>query len=129
MTTFIPGARWRGKRLAIARPRHAREEGLPFPFGAEWPASYDITMDALVRELAKCQSRNGYLSAFPEEHFDRLRDGVRVWAPFYTLHKIMQACSTCTRSEETRRRCRWPPAWRSGSSAGQGHCPTSTWNA
>ena len=51
VTTFIPGGRWREKRLAIIRPRHAREEGLPFPFGAEWPASYDITMDALVREL------------------------------------------------------------------------------
>jgi len=37
--------------VAITRPRRAREEGLPFPFGAEWPISYDITMDALVREL------------------------------------------------------------------------------
>jgi outer membrane lipoprotein-sorting protein len=51
VTTFIPGARWEGKPVAIIRPRHAREEGLPFPFGAEWPTSYDITMDALVREL------------------------------------------------------------------------------
>jgi hypothetical protein len=31
----------------------------------------------------------GYLSAFPEELFDRLRAGRPVWAPFYTLHKIM----------------------------------------
>ena len=47
--------------------------------------------DALVAELAKCQKAigNGYLSAFPEEFFDRLRNGVAVWAPFYTLHKIM----------------------------------------
>lgn len=51
VTTVIPGGRWRGKPLSIIRPRHAREEGLPFPFGAEWPSSYDITMDALVREL------------------------------------------------------------------------------
>jgi outer membrane lipoprotein-sorting protein len=51
VTTFIPGANWRGKRVAITRPRRAREEGLPFPFGAEWPVSYDVTMDALVREL------------------------------------------------------------------------------
>ncbi|HZO22379.1 MAG TPA: beta-L-arabinofuranosidase domain-containing protein [Steroidobacteraceae bacterium] len=45
----------------------------------------------LARELAKCQAalRTGYLSAFPEEFFDRLRAGQRVWAPFYTLHKIM----------------------------------------
>jgi DUF1680 family protein len=43
----------------------------------------------LVSELARCQQPNGYLSAFPEEFFDRLRDGRGVWAPFYTLHKIM----------------------------------------
>jgi DUF1680 family protein len=47
--------------------------------------------DRLVTELAACQDAlgNGYLSAFPEEFFDRLRDGKPVWAPFYTLHKIM----------------------------------------
>src|SRR4030095_2788965 len=45
----------------------------------------------LVAELAKCQKAlgNGYLSAFPETFFDRLRAGTNVWAPFYTLHKIM----------------------------------------
>ncbi|HKQ16880.1 MAG TPA: beta-L-arabinofuranosidase domain-containing protein, partial [Steroidobacteraceae bacterium] len=47
--------------------------------------------DAIVGELAKCQAKigNGYLSAFPEELFDRLRAGQPAWAPFYTLHKIM----------------------------------------
>jgi DUF1680 family protein len=47
--------------------------------------------DLMVTELAKCQAqhKNGYLSAFPQELFDRLRDGVNVWAPFYTVHKIM----------------------------------------
>ena len=47
--------------------------------------------DALVADLASCQEANksGYLSAFPVEFFDRLRDRVRVWAPFYTIHKIM----------------------------------------
>jgi uncharacterized protein len=47
---------------------------------------------AMVAELAKCQQAlggTGYLSAFPEEFFDRLRAGKPVWAPFYTLHKIM----------------------------------------
>ncbi len=45
----------------------------------------------LVAVYAQCQKAhgNGYLSAFPEEFFDRLRDGKPVWAPFYTLHKIM----------------------------------------
>jgi len=47
--------------------------------------------DLMVAELAKCQKKlgNGYLSAFPESFFDRLRDGGRVWAPFYTIHKIL----------------------------------------
>jgi DUF1680 family protein len=47
--------------------------------------------DLMVAELAKCQQAlgNGYLSAFPEEFFDRLRAGKPVWAPFYTVHKIM----------------------------------------
>jgi uncharacterized protein len=46
---------------------------------------------SMVAELARCQQAlgNGYLSAFPEELFDRLRMGRPVWAPFYTLHKIM----------------------------------------
>jgi hypothetical protein len=47
--------------------------------------------DLMVAELAKCQQAlgTGYLSAFPVEFFDRLREGKRVWAPWYTLHKIM----------------------------------------
>jgi len=45
--------------------------------------------NAVVAELAKCQQGNGYLSAFPENFFDRLSAGKPVWAPFYTLHKIM----------------------------------------
>jgi len=47
--------------------------------------------DLMVAGLAKCQAqhKNGYLSAFPQELFDRLRDGVDVWAPFYTIHKVM----------------------------------------
>jgi hypothetical protein len=47
--------------------------------------------NALVAELAKCQAANanGYLSAYPEDFFDRLRREQPVWAPFYTLHKIL----------------------------------------
>jgi DUF1680 family protein len=48
--------------------------------------------DTIVAELAKCQKAlgpSGYLSAFPETFFDRV-DSIRtVWAPFYTIHKIM----------------------------------------
>ncbi|HTW81865.1 MAG TPA: glycoside hydrolase family 127 protein [Terracidiphilus sp.] len=43
----------------------------------------------LVAMLAECQQKDGYLSAFPVEFFDRLRQHKRVWAPFYTYHKIL----------------------------------------
>ncbi len=57
----------------------------------------------LAAELARCQAAigSGYLSAFPEELFDRLRAGKPAWAPFYTLHKIMAGLlDTATLSED-----------------------------
>ena len=47
--------------------------------------------NAVVAGLGECQTalKSGYLSAFPVEFFDRLRERQRVWAPFYTVHKIM----------------------------------------
>ena len=47
--------------------------------------------DYMVAEMAKCQERLGgkYLSAFPTTWWDRLEKQERVWAPFYTIHKIM----------------------------------------
>lgn len=53
-------------------------------------------VDYLVSELAKCQAampaegyHAGYLSAFPESFFDRVDARQPVWAPWYTMHKIM----------------------------------------
>ncbi|RPI00224.1 MAG: glycoside hydrolase family 127 protein, partial [Calditrichaeota bacterium] len=46
----------------------------------------------VVSELDSCQKAlgtSGYLSAFPESFFDRLETSGRVWAPYYTLHKIL----------------------------------------
>ncbi|NUP48248.1 MAG: hypothetical protein HOW97_13190 [Catenulispora sp.] len=52
--------------------------------------------DYFVSALAACQAASpgagfhtGYLSAFPESFFDRLESGQSVWAPYYTIHKIM----------------------------------------
>ena len=47
--------------------------------------------DTMVAELARCQKANGdgYLSAFPRTEFETLKSLGKVWAPFYTLHKIM----------------------------------------
>src|SRR5712692_850124 len=47
---------------------------------------------AMVAELARCQKAlkaDGYLGAYPTEFYDRLRERKKVWAPFYTYHKIM----------------------------------------
>ncbi|MGD0651457.1 MAG: beta-L-arabinofuranosidase domain-containing protein [Verrucomicrobiia bacterium] len=50
----------------------------------------------IVAELAKCQEalpqqgyNKGFLSAYPESFFDRVDAAQKVWAPYYTLHKIM----------------------------------------
>ncbi|KAF2317732.1 hypothetical protein GH714_039702 [Hevea brasiliensis] len=48
-------------------------------------------MSAVVSILSDCQQKmgTGYLSAFPSELFDRYEAVVYVWAPYYTIHKIM----------------------------------------
>jgi DUF1680 family protein len=48
--------------------------------------------EAIVASLAECQKAlgpSGYLSAFPESFFDRVESVRTVWAPYYTIHKIM----------------------------------------
>jgi uncharacterized protein len=61
-------------------------------YGATADAAVKVKADELVSGIAACQSKvdsNGYVSAFPAEFFDRLDRRANVWAPFYTLHKIM----------------------------------------
>lgn len=45
----------------------------------------------MVAEMAKCQAKvgTGYLSAYPVEFIDRVEALKPVWAPWYTLHKIL----------------------------------------
>ncbi|WP_018615282.1 glycoside hydrolase family 127 protein [Segetibacter koreensis] len=48
--------------------------------------------DSLVTALAEVQTvlnQDGYLSAFPQYFVDRCIAGKPVWAPWYTIHKIM----------------------------------------
>ncbi len=60
-----------------------------------WAQTGDTTIRdrgvGVASALAQCQAAtgSGYLSAFPDELFSRLRAGLPAWAPFYTLHKIM----------------------------------------
>ncbi|MEO6917069.1 MAG: beta-L-arabinofuranosidase domain-containing protein [Chitinophagaceae bacterium] len=44
-----------------------------------------------VKELNRCQQKigTGYVSAFPTEYLDRVENLKEVWAPYYTLHKIL----------------------------------------
>ncbi|KQK17676.1 uncharacterized protein LOC100829886 [Brachypodium distachyon] len=65
-----------------------------------WASTHNGTlaakMSAVVDALHECQQAaaanggNGYLSAFPAEFFDRFEAIQPVWAPYYTVHKIMQ---------------------------------------
>jgi DUF1680 family protein len=59
-------------------------------------ARFKDRVDKIVAGFAECQaalakngSNPGYLSAFPESFIDRVEQGKSVWAPWYTLHKIM----------------------------------------
>ncbi|XP_062218472.1 uncharacterized protein LOC133918560 [Phragmites australis] len=49
-------------------------------------------MYSVVDALYDCQKKmgTGYLSAFPPEFFDWVEAIKPVWAPYYTIHKIMQ---------------------------------------
>ncbi|CAM0910021.1 unnamed protein product [Alopecurus aequalis] len=64
-----------------------------------WASTHNGTlagkMFAVVDALQECQQAaanggTGYLSAFPAEFFDRFEAIKPVWAPYYTIHKIMQ---------------------------------------
>jgi DUF1680 family protein len=59
-------------------------------------ARFKERADRIVAGFAECQSalatngsHAGYLSAFPESFIDRVENRQPVWAPWYTLHKIM----------------------------------------
>jgi len=76
--------------------------------------------DAIVDELTKCQQKlgGGYLSAFPTEFFDRLNARKRVWAPYYTVHKIMaglldmnQRCGNKQALETLEGMAQWVDKW------------------
>jgi DUF1680 family protein len=51
----------------------------------------------IVDILEMCAKPNGYLSAFGEEKLDTLEseENRNVWAPYYTLHKILQGLVDC----------------------------------
>jgi DUF1680 family protein len=69
---------------------------LALHYASTGEAAFKERADYIVAELAKCQealpgkgANPGYLSAYPESFIDRVEAGNPVWAPYYTLHKIM----------------------------------------
>ncbi|MFL9482924.1 beta-L-arabinofuranosidase domain-containing protein [Chitinophagaceae bacterium LWZ2-11] len=66
--------------------------GLALMYASTADEKYKIKADSLVKGLAEVQDalkQGGYLSAFPQELINRNIEGKRVWAPWYTLHKIL----------------------------------------
>ena len=69
---------------------------LSLMYASTGDARFKQRTEYIVAELAKCQSNSvsagfnaGYLSAFPESLIDRVEHRQSVWAPWYTLHKIL----------------------------------------
>ncbi|MDF2985908.1 MAG: putative glycosylase [Eubacterium sp.] len=63
-------------------------------------------IDYMITELGKCQDamaasgkfNPGFLSGYSEEQFDKLEELTtypKIWAPYYTLHKIMAGLVDC----------------------------------
>ena len=67
---------------------------LALMYGSTGNEAYKNRGDSLVTALQECQqvlNQGGYLSAFPQNLVDRCIAGKPVWAPWYTIHKIMAA--------------------------------------
>src|SRR5438094_10657610 len=65
--------------------------GLALMYASTNDDKYKRKADSLVAGLAEVQqaiNQDGYLSAFPQELINRNLEGKKVWAPWYTLHKI-----------------------------------------
>jgi len=66
--------------------------GLALMYASTGKVAYKNRGDSIVVAMAECQrilNQDGYLSAFPQNFVDRCIAGERVWAPWYTLHKIL----------------------------------------
>jgi DUF1680 family protein len=67
--------------------------GLALMYVSTGDIAYKSKGDSLVSALADIQqvlNQGGYISAFPQNLVNRAIEGKPVWAPWYTLHKIME---------------------------------------
>jgi uncharacterized protein len=66
--------------------------GLALMYASTGEEAYKLKGDSIVYAMAEIQNvlnQEGYLSAFPQNLVNRAIEGKPVWAPWYTLHKIM----------------------------------------
>jgi DUF1680 family protein len=67
--------------------------GLALMYASTGEITYKSKADSLVTALAEIQkvlNQGGYISAFPQNLVNRAIEGKSVWAPWYTLHKVME---------------------------------------
>jgi uncharacterized protein len=67
--------------------------GLALMYASSGEIAYKNKADSLVTALAEIQkvlNQGGYISAFPQNLVNRAIEGKSVWAPWYTLHKVME---------------------------------------
>jgi uncharacterized protein len=67
--------------------------GLALMYASTGEPAYKSKADSLVSALAEIQrvlNQDGYVSAFPQNLVNRAIEGKQVWAPWYTLHKVME---------------------------------------
>jgi len=94
--------------------------GLSYLYASTGEEIYKLKSDSLIDGLAEVQDvllqngQNGYLSAYPENLINRNIAGQRVWAPWYTLHKIYSGlidqylyCDNTKALEIVTRTARW----------------------
>ncbi|MEI7421209.1 MAG: beta-L-arabinofuranosidase domain-containing protein [Prolixibacteraceae bacterium] len=66
--------------------------GLALMYASTGNEAFKKKGDSIVVIMAECQkvlNQEGYISAFPQNFVNRCIAGEGVWAPWYTLHKIM----------------------------------------
>lgn len=85
-----------GHFLSAAAKFHANCDAKAEP---ETKARLKAVVDDVVAALAECARDDGYLSAFPDSQLDTLesKEYRKIWAPYYTLHKIMQGLNDAYR--------------------------------
>lgn len=80
--------------------------GIALAFAATGNVRFKEKIDYMVKSLKECQDafeqsgdyHKGFLSAYSEEQFDLLEEFTRypeIWAPYYTLDKIMSGLYDC----------------------------------